>query len=55
MLLLRRRGFTLIELMVALVLLGIVAGGIYKVLVTNQRPTWRKPSASTCSRTCGRG
>jgi len=35
--LLRRRGFTLIELMVALVLLGIVAGGIYKVLVTNQQ------------------
>ena len=35
--LLRRRGFTLIELMVALVLLAIVAGGIYKVLVTNQQ------------------
>ena len=35
--LLRRRGFTLIELMVALVLLAIVAGGIYQVLVTNQQ------------------
>lgn len=32
-----RRGFTLIELMVALVLLGIVTAGIYRVLVSNQR------------------
>ena len=35
--LLARRGFTLIELMIALVLLGIVSAGIYKVLVGNQR------------------
>src|SRR2546421_12631478 len=35
--LLRRRGFTLIELMVALVLLAIVAGGIYQVRVSNQQ------------------
>lgn len=34
---LAHRGFTLIELMVALVLLGIVTTGIYKVLVNNQR------------------
>lgn len=32
-----RRGFTLIELMLALVILGIVSAGIYRVLVTNQR------------------
>jgi prepilin-type N-terminal cleavage/methylation domain-containing protein len=32
-----RRGFTLIELMVAIVLMGIVATGIYRVLATNQR------------------
>ena len=32
-----RRGFTLIELMVALLLLGIVTAGIYRVLVSNQR------------------
>ena len=35
--LLARRGFTLIELMIALVLLGVVSAGIYKVLVSNQR------------------
>lgn len=35
--LLTRRGFTLIELMIALVLLGMVSAGIYKVLVNNQR------------------
>ena len=35
--LLARRGFTLIELMIALVLLGVVSAGIYKVLVNNQR------------------
>ncbi len=35
--LLARRGFTLIELMIALVLLGIVSTAIYKVLVGNQR------------------
>lgn len=32
-----RRGFSLIELMVALVLMGLVATTIYKVLVANQR------------------
>jgi prepilin-type N-terminal cleavage/methylation domain-containing protein len=35
--LLARRGFTLIELMIALVLLGLVSAAVYKVLVTNQR------------------
>lgn len=34
---LNRRGFTLAELLVALVLLGIVSLGIYRVLVNNQR------------------
>ncbi len=34
---LTRRGFTLVELLVALVLLGIVATGIYRVLANNQR------------------
>ena len=34
---LARRGFTLIELMIALVLLGIVPTAVYKVLVNNQR------------------
>jgi prepilin-type N-terminal cleavage/methylation domain-containing protein len=34
---LARRGFTLIELMIALVLLGLVSAGVYKVLVNNQR------------------
>src|SRR2546425_12356230 len=34
---LTRRGFTLIELMIALVLLGLVATAVYKVLVNNQR------------------
>lgn len=34
---LARRGFTLIELMIALVLLGIVSAAVYKVLVNNQR------------------
>jgi len=34
---LARRGFTLAELLVALVLLGIVGGAIYKVLASNQR------------------
>lgn len=32
-----RRGLTLVELLVALVLLGIVSAGIYRVLVNNQR------------------
>ncbi len=35
--LLARRGFTLIELMIALVLLGLVSAAVYKVLVNNQR------------------
>jgi prepilin-type N-terminal cleavage/methylation domain-containing protein len=35
--LLARRGFSLIELMIALVLLGVVSTAIYKVLVNNQR------------------
>jgi prepilin-type N-terminal cleavage/methylation domain-containing protein len=35
--LLSRRGFTLIELMIALVLLGMVSAAVYKVLVNNQR------------------
>jgi prepilin-type N-terminal cleavage/methylation domain-containing protein len=34
---LTRRGFTLIELMIALVLLGIVSTAVYKILVNNQR------------------
>ena len=34
---LKRRGFTLVELLVALVLLGIVTTAIYRVLVNNQR------------------
>ena len=32
-----RRGFTMIELLVALVLLGLVSASIYRVLVNNQR------------------
>src|SRR6266550_4978932 len=32
-----RRGFTMIELLVALVLLGIVSAALYRVLVNNQR------------------
>lgn len=32
-----RRGFTLIELMLSLLLLGVVTAGIYRVLVSNQR------------------
>jgi prepilin-type N-terminal cleavage/methylation domain-containing protein len=34
---LARRGFSLIELMIALVLLGLVSTAVYKVLVSNQR------------------
>jgi prepilin-type N-terminal cleavage/methylation domain-containing protein len=37
MFLLARRGFSLIELMIALVLLGLVSTAVYKVLVNNQR------------------
>jgi prepilin-type N-terminal cleavage/methylation domain-containing protein len=32
-----RRGYTIVEMLVALALLGVVSGGIYQVLVTNQR------------------
>lgn len=32
-----RRGFTLVELLVALVMLGIVSASVYQVLVSNQR------------------
>ena len=35
--LLTRRGFTLVELMIAIVLLGIVSTALYKVLLNNQR------------------
>jgi prepilin-type N-terminal cleavage/methylation domain-containing protein len=35
--LLTRRGFTLVELMIAIVLLGIVSAALYKVLLNNQR------------------
>ena len=35
--LLGRRGFTLVELMIAIVLLGIFSAGLYKVLLNNQR------------------
>ncbi|HYR99440.1 MAG TPA: prepilin-type N-terminal cleavage/methylation domain-containing protein, partial [Gemmatimonadales bacterium] len=35
--LLTRRGFSLIELMIALVLLSLVSAAVYKVLVNNQR------------------
>src|SRR5205809_1402441 len=35
--LLTRLGFSLIELMIALVLLGLVSAAVYKVLVNNQR------------------
>jgi prepilin-type N-terminal cleavage/methylation domain-containing protein len=34
---LTRRGFTMVELLIALVLLGIISGAIYQVLVNNQR------------------
>jgi prepilin-type N-terminal cleavage/methylation domain-containing protein len=34
---LTRRGFTLVELLIGLVLMGIVSAGIYRVLVNNQR------------------
>jgi|SRR6266513_1915774 len=34
---LTRRGFTMIELLVALVLLGLVSAAVYRVLVNNQR------------------
>ncbi len=33
----RRRGFTMIEVLVALVLLGLVSAALYRVLVNNQR------------------
>jgi prepilin-type N-terminal cleavage/methylation domain-containing protein len=34
---LTRRGFTLVELLIGLVLIGIVSAGVYRVLVNNQR------------------
>lgn len=34
---LSRRGFTLVELLIGLVLIGIVSAGVYRVLVANQR------------------
>jgi len=34
---LRRRGFTLVEMMVGLLLLGIISMGVYRVLVKNQQ------------------
>ena len=34
---LSRRGFTMVELLVSLVIMGIVATAIYRVLVNNQR------------------
>ena len=37
MLALNRRGLTLVELLVALVLLSIVSAALYRVLVSNQR------------------
>jgi len=33
-------GFTIIEVLVALVLLGLVSAALYRVLVNNQRSTW---------------
>jgi prepilin-type N-terminal cleavage/methylation domain-containing protein len=33
----RRPGFTLVEVMIALTIMGIVTGAVYQVLVTNQR------------------
>src|SRR5713101_134527 len=35
--LLGRRGFTLVEMMIALLLLGLVSAAVYQVLVNNQR------------------
>ena len=34
---LSRRGFTLVELLIGLVLIGIVSAGVYRVLINNQR------------------
>ena len=33
----QRRGFTLVEVLLALVIMGVVTGAIYKLLNTNQR------------------
>src|ERR1051325_10620588 len=42
----QRRGFTLVELMVALLLLVIVGGGIYSLLITMQRVNRRQTEVS---------
>ena len=47
-----RKGYTLIELMVALVILLAVTGSIYKLLVSSQRLSRPRPTGSTCSPTC---
>ena len=41
-----RRGFTLVELMVALVMLLLVSGGIYSLLLTTQRVTRKQAEIS---------
>jgi len=46
---LARRGFTMIELLIALVILGIVSAALYKVLVTNQR-TYLAQTQRSCAR-----
>jgi len=43
-----RRGYTLVELIIALVLLGIVSGAIYQVLVNNQR-VYQAQTRRTCA------
>src|SRR5437762_13567603 len=38
-----RRGFTMVELLIALVLLGLVSAALYRVLVNNQRLYMAQP------------